>query len=140
MDPIDPRTVYVTLAGYGRRWAAPGSVGDDTSKVGTGHVFKSTDAGEHFTDVSGDLPDAPAEFTLVRNGHLVVATDLGVFESAGTGGEPYQQLGRGLPTAPVYSLELKPKRTVDEPDVLVAATQGRGVYRYEFADPAKRSG
>jgi photosystem II stability/assembly factor-like uncharacterized protein len=103
-------------------------------------VFKSTDAGEHFTDVSGDLPDVPAEFTLVRDGHLIVATDLGVFESAGTSGEPYQQLGAGLPSAPVYSLELKPKGTDGEPDVLVAATQGRGVYRYEFADPAKAKG
>ena len=24
MDPQDPRTVYATLAGYGRRWAFPG--------------------------------------------------------------------------------------------------------------------
>jgi hypothetical protein len=37
----------------------------------------------------------------------------------------------------VYSLELKPKAAADEPDTLVAATQGRGVYRYVFADPAK---
>ncbi|MEA2123911.1 MAG: hypothetical protein QOI80_693, partial [Solirubrobacteraceae bacterium] len=34
MDPSDPKTVYVTLAGYGRKWAAPGAVGEDTSKVG----------------------------------------------------------------------------------------------------------
>jgi photosystem II stability/assembly factor-like uncharacterized protein len=100
-------------------------------------VFKSTDAGEHFTDVSGDLPDVPAESTLVRNGHLIVATDVGVFASGGTAGEAYQQLGTGLPAAPVYSLELKPKATDGEPDVLVAATQGRGVYRYELTDPAK---
>ncbi|MEA2124907.1 MAG: hypothetical protein QOI80_1689, partial [Solirubrobacteraceae bacterium] len=57
MDPTDPRTVYATIAGYGRRWAFPGAVGEDTSKVGTGHVFRSTDAGETFTDVTGDLPD-----------------------------------------------------------------------------------
>ena len=50
--------------GYGRRWAFPGAVGEDTSKVGTGHVFKSTDAGETFTDISGDLPDAPANWTV----------------------------------------------------------------------------
>jgi hypothetical protein len=138
VDPVDPKTVYVTLGGYSRRWLPVGAVGESTRDVGTGHVFKSTDAGEHFTDVSGDLPDVPAESTLVRNGHLIVATDVGVFASGGTAGEAYQQLGTGLPAAPVYSLELKPKATDGEPDVLVAATQGRGVYRYELTDPAKK--
>jgi hypothetical protein len=137
VDPVDPSTVYVTLGGYSRRWLPVGAMGESTRDVGVGHVFKSTDAGEHFTDVSGDLPDVPAEFSLVRNGHLVVATDVGVFTSAGVAGEPYQLLGSGLPAAPVYSLELKPKATASEPDTLVVATQGRGVYRYQFADPAK---
>jgi hypothetical protein len=137
VDPVDPDTVYVTLGGYSRRWLPVGAVGESTRDVGTGHVFKSTDAGEHFTDVSGDLPDVPAEATLVRNGQLVVATDVGVFVSGGLAGEPYQQLGSGLPTAPAYSLELKPKAQPGEPDTLVVATQGRGVYRYVFADPAK---
>jgi hypothetical protein len=140
VDPVDPKTVYVTLGGYSRRWLPPGAVGESTRDVGEGHVFKSTDAGEHFTDISGDLPDAPAEFTLVRNGALVVATDVGVFTSSATSGGSYQQLGSGLPTAPVYSLELKPKASAGEPDVVIAATQGRGVYRYEFADPAKQKG
>ncbi|MEA2445524.1 MAG: hypothetical protein QOJ12_2816, partial [Thermoleophilales bacterium] len=89
MDPSDPRTVYATLAGYGRRWALPGAVGEDTSKVGTGHVFKSTDGGETFTDVSGDLPDLPANWSVVHDGHLVVGTDVGVFESCDNGGGAY---------------------------------------------------
>jgi hypothetical protein len=80
----------------------------------------------------------PAESTLVRNGHLIAATDVGVFVSGGTAGEAYQQLGTGLPAAPVYSLELKPKAADSEPDVLVAATQGRGVYRYELTDMVKK--
>ena len=137
VDPIDPKTVYVTLGGYTRRWLPPGALGESTRDVGEGHVFKSADAGEHFTDIWGNLPDVPAEFTLVRNGGLVVATDVGVFAAGGTSGGTYQQLGSGLPSAPVYSLELKPKASAGEPDVLIAATQGRGVYRYEFADPAK---
>jgi hypothetical protein len=136
-DPIAPRTVYVTLGGYSRRWLPVGALGESTRDVGTGHVFKSTDAGEHFTNVSGNLPDVPANFTLVRNGQLVVATDVGVFAAAGTAGGAYQQLGSGLPTAPIYSLELKPKASDTEADTLVVATQGRGVYRYAFADPAK---
>ncbi len=128
MDPQDPRTVYATLAGYGRRWAFPGAVGEDTSKVGTGHVFKSTDAGATFTDVSGDLPDAPANWTVVHNGHLVVGTDIGVFESCDSAGGAYARLGTGLPTTPVSTIRYKP----GDPDTLVMATYGRGVYTYTF--------
>jgi len=40
--------------------AGPGAVGEDISKVGTGHVYKSIDAGKTFFDISGDLPNAPA--------------------------------------------------------------------------------
>jgi hypothetical protein len=138
VDAADPRTVYVTLGGYSRRWLPVGALGEETQGVGEGHVFKSTDAGDTFTDISGDLPDVPAESSLVRNGQLVVATDVGVFLSGGTSGESYELLGRGLPAAPVYSLELKPKATDSEPDTLVVATQGRGVYRYVFADPRKK--
>lgn len=128
MDPQDPRTVYATLAGYGRRWAFPGAVGEDTSKVGVGHVFKSTDAGETFTDVSGDLPDAPANWTVVHNGHLVVGTDIGVFESCDNAGGAYSRLGTGLPVTPVSTIRYKP----GDPDTLVMATYGRGVYTYTF--------
>ena len=131
MDRSDPRTVYVTLGGYGRNWAFPGALGEDTSKVGTGHVFKSTDAGATFTDVSGNLPDAPANWSTVHDGHLVVATDLGVFESTDTAGGPYSRLGRNLPTVPVSTVRTKP----GNPDLLVVATYGRGVYTYDFNQP-----
>src|SRR5207302_342434 len=46
MDPSDHRTIYVTLGGYGRRWIPPGSLGDTVARVGAGHLFKSTDAGD----------------------------------------------------------------------------------------------
>jgi len=128
MDPVTSSTVYVTLGGYGRRWAIPGAVGDDTSRVGSGHVFKSTDAGASFTDISGDLPDIPADWVTVRGGQLVIATDIGVFASSDTQGSHYSALGSGLPTVPVFHLALKP----GDPNTLVAATYGRGVYTYAF--------
>ena len=136
IDPSDPRTVYATLGGYSRRWLPPGVLGEDAD-LGGGNVYKSTDAGETFRDISGNLPDIPADWTLVRNGQLIVATNLGVFVSSDTNGGGYEQLGKDLPTAPVLGLELKPKADASEKDTLVAATQGRGVYRYEFADPQK---
>jgi hypothetical protein len=128
MDPQDPRTLYVTLGGYARHWAAPGALGEDTSKVGTGHVFKSTDAGETFTDVSGDLPDVPASWSVIHNGHLVVGTDIGVFESCDTRGGGYARMGTGMPVTPISTLRFKP----GDPDTLVAATFGRSIYTYHF--------
>lgn len=128
MDASDVNTVYVTLAGYGRRWAYPGAVGEDTSKIGTGHVFKSTDAGESFTDITGNLPDTPANWSVVHKGQLVVGTDVGVFIGNDTSGCNYAQAGTGLPTAPVASLRLKP----GDQDLLLAASYGRGIYTYRF--------
>ena len=66
-----------------------------------------------------------------------MATDLGVFISADTDGGTYARLGDGLPNVPVFSLELKPKASAAEPDTLIVATQGRGVYRYVFAEDGK---
>jgi hypothetical protein len=132
MDPADPRVVYVTLAGYSRRWLVPGVVGgaaEGASLVGFGHVYKSTDAGEHFTDVSTQLPDVPADFVINRQGQLIVATDRGVFISENSDGGRWAQLGTGMPAVPVLSLELKP----GDANTLIVATQGRGVYRYGFA-------
>jgi hypothetical protein len=129
IDAADSRTVYVTLGGYGRRWVPPGALGDDVTSVGEGHVFKSTDAGESFVNISGNLPDVPANWSLVRNGKLIVATDIGVFTSEDTSGGTYSVLGNGLPVSPVLKVRLQP----GDPDHLIAATYGRGVYSYRFA-------
>jgi hypothetical protein len=134
MDPTDPRTVYATLAGYGRRWAFPGAVGEDTSQVGTGHVFKSTDGGESFSNVSGDMPDVPANWSVLHNGHLVVGTDIGVFESCDSAGGGFSRLGTGLPTVPVSTMRFKP----GDPDLLFVATFGRGAYSYRFGADDRR--
>jgi photosystem II stability/assembly factor-like uncharacterized protein len=124
IDPANPRTVYVTLGGYGRRWIPPGSLGDSVSKVGRGHVFRSTDAGKTFTDISGNLPDIGADDAIVFNGALVVSTDLGVY-IGDTRGKHFQVLGRGLPAAPVFRVNHSPR----SPRELVVASYGRGAYR-----------
>ncbi|HEV3232821.1 MAG TPA: hypothetical protein VG245_11280, partial [Candidatus Dormibacteraeota bacterium] len=129
MDPHNPRTVYVTLGGYSRRWIPPGSLGDDVSKVGAGHVFVSHDAAHSFTDITGNLPDISANWTLLHNGQLVVATDLGVFIAPDANGTSWTQLGTGLPNAPVFTLRLQP----GHPDTMIAATFGRNVWKYNFA-------
>ncbi|MDX6218634.1 MAG: hypothetical protein QOJ48_315 [Frankiales bacterium] len=130
IDPKDPKTVYVTLGGYGRRWIPPGSLGDDLSKVGVGHVFKSTNAGASFTDVSGDLPDLPANHVLPYQGKLIVSTDLGVFVSKTTNGGSYHQLGRGLPAVPSFEVSVAPQNST----LLVATTYGRSVWTTTAGD------
>ena len=50
----------------------PGAVGEDISKVGTGHVFNSDDAGETFTDISGEPARRAGQLVAVHKGHLVV--------------------------------------------------------------------
>ena len=134
IDPDNPRTVYVTLGGYSRVWVPPGANGDAAEDVGEGHVFKSTDAGETFTDISGDLPDAPAMTIKVKGGQLLVGTDFGVYASMSRNGGSWGLLGdpKDLPLAPVFHIVLRPG-TDNE---LYAATFGRGVYRYRF-DPSQ---
>jgi len=132
IDPADPRTLYVTLQGYSRRWTPPGAI-DDPMDVGEGHVFKSTDAGQTFTDISGNLPDIPAVSVVTRGDQLVVGTDLGVFVSSDLDGSEWAPLGTGLPNVAVSNVQIAPQ----DPDLLVAGTYGRGVYTYRFADPAE---
>ncbi len=129
IDPSDPsgKTVYATLGGYSSHWLPPGASAENTSRIGTGHVFVSHDAGESFTDVSGDLPDGPADWVLPRNGQLVVGTDVGAFISSDLTGTSYSRLG-DLPAVPVVAIKPDPASS----SRIIAATFGRGVYSYTF--------
>jgi hypothetical protein len=118
IDPTDPSTVYAAVTSYSRRFVY------DAEQRLEGHVYKSTDAGETWTDISGDLPDAFASDLLVQGGRLIVATDVGVFATASTTSTDWEPLGTGLPAAvPAYELNTNPQG-----DTLVLATHGRGVW------------
>jgi hypothetical protein len=137
-DPKNPNTVYVTLGGYGRHWIPPGSFGERRANIGVGHVFVSHDHADHFTDITGNLPDITAEWTAVHNGKLLVATDLGVYIMTSPGhpakhghrarAPRYAVLGRGLPAAPVFTLRITP----GNPNKLLVATYGRSDWTYTF--------
>jgi hypothetical protein len=130
IDPSDAtgKTVYVTLGGYSSHWIPPGALGDQIANVGTGHVYVSHDAGETFTDVSGTLPDAPADWVLPFKGRLVVGTDVGVFVSSGLTGGTYSLLGN-LPVMPVVHLAADP----GNPNRIIAATYARGAYAFTWS-------
>ena len=128
IDSANPSTIYVTLGGYSRRWVPPNTLQDQNPDAGVGHLFKSTDAGETFVDISGNLPDVPATWVTQRGGtQLIVGTDIGVFANALVGGTTFAPLN-GLPVVPISTMNLRP----NDPNVLVAATYGRGVWTYTF--------
>ena len=114
-DPSDANTVYVTLSGYRAGSYQP-------------HVLVSRDGGVSWTDLSGNLPQAPVNDVIVASGgRLFVATDQGVFVSA-AGSATWQRLGQGLPLVPVDDIEYDAGR-----ERLVAATFGRSIYQLNVA-------
>ncbi|GAC1633290.1 MAG: hypothetical protein NVS9B10_28500 [Nevskia sp.] len=131
IDPAAPATVYVTLGGYAnRQWVPPGSYLDTNPNIGSGHVFKSIDAGEHFTDITGSLPDASATAIKLRRGQLIVGTDVGAFISSDTNGSSWAPLGTGLPNVPIGQFQ-----TMNNDDrQLFVATYGRGIYKTTLND------
>jgi hypothetical protein len=143
VDPTNTRTVYVTLGTSSERpWAPAGAQAGDGLDQGTGQVFKSINAGDDFVDISGNLPTGGGQWTVLHGDQLLVATVSGVYASvspisaAGAHAatahavtQPtYVTLGQGLPAAPVYSMTLKH----NDPNTLVVASLGRGIYRYSF--------
>jgi hypothetical protein len=130
IDPSNPKVVYVGLGGYSVHWIPPGALGDPNFDIGTGHLFRSADAGESFTDISGNLPDVPVTSIAIRGKQLILGTDVGVLASDVKGGTTFVPLG-ALPVVPISSLDLKPGTC----NTLVAATFGRGMYQFDFANP-----
>ncbi|MEA2460315.1 MAG: hypothetical protein QOH90_492 [Actinomycetota bacterium] len=135
---IDPRdkstkTVYATLGGYSRPWVGPGDLNDPNKNIGKGHVFKSVDGGVHWTNVSGNLPDAPALWVQPKGKQLLVGSDQGAFISSNTRSDSRWAPLRGIPATPVPSIHLKP----NDHSIAVIGTFGRGVWTYKFGTTRK---
>lgn len=116
---VDPRletTAYVTFSGFREDIPLP-------------HVFKTTDTGQSWIDISGNLPEAPVNDIIpdpAQPGVLYVATDVGVFYSVDDGAI-WMPLGEGVPRVPITDLSLHaPSRK------LVAATYGRSMYAFDL--------
>jgi hypothetical protein len=124
VDPKDARRIYVSLRQYIVLGANPKATGYQK-------VMVSNDAGETFSDISGNLPRADAHSIVLRDNRLVVATDVGVFTTK-VGSTRWSRLGKGLP-AVVYR-NMKIDRTGRK---LVAGAYGRGAYTYDFGSAAQ---
>jgi hypothetical protein len=140
-----PSSVYAALGGYNARWVPPGAY-DKNKHIGRGHLFVSHDAGDHFKNISGNLPNTPVNWVTLRGKQLLVATDVGVYISkphyscahpASKKCHRFQLLGRGLPTTQISTIEVAPC----DKNLLTVATFGRGVWQYRFGPkgpPCKR--
>jgi photosystem II stability/assembly factor-like uncharacterized protein len=94
---------------------------------GVGHVWRTTDAGQNWANISGNLPDAPADSVLVdpvNPNHIFVGTDAGIFETRDTGAT-WSDMGGGLPNVPATRLLLFDGQGVRK---LRASTYGRGIW------------
>ena len=159
--PADSNTIYATAGGHifvtfddGQSWQQrdiPGAVDQfrdlqvDPSdpltayavreRFGGGHVFRTTDGGAHWTDVSGNLPDLPG-YTLAidsRTNTWYVGLDDGVYVSADQG-NTWDRFGAGLPHVQVRQLELN-----TDLGILAAGTHGRGVWEILVPPPDRLS-
>ncbi|HFA49394.1 MAG TPA: T9SS type A sorting domain-containing protein [Bacteroidetes bacterium] len=116
-SPTDPLTAYVTLSGYRSIDYLP-------------HVLTTTDGGEHWSDISANLPEIPINDIIVHPdfpGLLFIANDMGVWFSENNGGE-WKILGTNMPFTVVNDLDLH----ADEA-FLLAATFGRSMLKYDIS-------
>jgi hypothetical protein len=109
IDRVDPDIAYATFSGF--------RAGSDRSTV-----FRSTDRGVTWEDISGDLPQAPVNKVLPIGDAVFVGTDVGVFFTKDLGKHWYAA-GSGMPMAPIWDLAYQAKT-----HTLYAANFGRGAY------------
>ncbi|MES2765041.1 MAG: T9SS type A sorting domain-containing protein [Bacteroidota bacterium] len=115
-SPIDANTAYIAFSGYG-----------------TPHLFKTTDLGKTWVNISAGLPDVPHNAIALhpQNPNIIfVGTDIGVFATF-DGGSTWVPYGTGLPRTPIADLEIHKTKPV-----LRAATHGRSMWEVDLANEA----
>ena len=123
MDASDYRVAYVAFSGF------------NAASLVHGHVFKTTDAGATWTDISGDLPDVPVDSLALDPSDpdtIYAGTDVGVLVTT-NGGTSWVPLGNGFPIVSAVDLDVNPYL-----GLLRAGTHGRGAWSIsnDTASPA----
>lgn len=113
VSPTDANTVYLIKEGF----------------LAGQKVYKSSDGGSTWTNISGNLPNAPMNWIAIDPmgpASIYVASDVGVFlaPDGGVAGETWQNVGTGLPDSAVLQVKI----THSNPRQLVATTHGRGAW------------
>ncbi len=117
MVPSDDMVAYVTVSGF-------------KYLVYTPHVFKTTDGGQNWTDISSNLPNIPVNdiITYPAENMLFVATDLNVWYSEDDGAN-WTILGNNLPLTVVMDIKFH-----EPTETLFAGTFGRAMHSYDVGD------
>lgn len=105
------------------------------SGFGSGHIFKSVNGGINWTDISSNLPDAPANDVMFyypgfKTGTYIAATDVGVYISSNYGSN-WMELAEGLPNTVCLNLDYNPTG-----NKIRVATHGRGIWEYNGIIPS----
>lgn len=125
LDPHDSagNTVFVTVMGFG-----------------TPHVFLSTNAGTAWTNITGNLPDSPANGVVVdkNTGTIYVATDVGVYSASTLNGSSTIWAEVGPATGPGALPNVAVTRVAifapsGQPVRLRVSTYGRGIWEMPLA-------
>jgi photosystem II stability/assembly factor-like uncharacterized protein len=109
IDPRDEDVVYATFSGFRN--------GEDAA-----HVYKTTDGGASWRNISTNLPNAPVNDVVLGGDNVYVGTDVGVFALEAPR-RVWRPVGDGLPLVPVLDLRLH-----EPSDTLYAGTFGRSVW------------
>lgn len=122
VSPFDAGTAYLSFDAH--------MLGDRKP-----YVYKTSDYGQSWQNISNGLPDSPV--FVVREdpnlkGFLVLGNDRGLYYSRDAGGH-WQQLKANFPTAPVFDLKFDNK-THD----LIVATHGRGLFVFDDVRPIEQ--
>ncbi|MCF7793549.1 MAG: T9SS type A sorting domain-containing protein [Candidatus Cloacimonetes bacterium] len=117
-DSFDENTIYVTVSGF--RWDEP-----------LPHVFKSTNLGQDWIDISSNLPELPINCIALDPevyGRIFVGSDAGIFYTE-NGGDEWLSLSDGIPNVPIIDINIhNPSRT------LTIGTYGCSSYKLDLND------
>lgn len=128
LHPQNQNIFWVTIGGYGR-WHSKFLWFNLPYETDKPKIFHTMDGGVTWTDVSGQIPNVPANCVAVDANTLGVylGTDLGVFYSASGTGD-WVRYDNGLPNAIITDIDIQPAT-----GKLLAATYGRGVWQSPLA-------
>ncbi|MCH9661855.1 MAG: T9SS type A sorting domain-containing protein [Bacteroidetes bacterium] len=116
VSPSDDLTAYVALSGYQELDYDP-------------HIFKTTDGGQTWNPIAGNLPNIPVNDILVNSTEtmLYAATDLNVWYSQDDGLN-WTILGDNLPLTLTRDLKLH-----EPSNILYAGTYGRSMHSFDLS-------
>jgi len=120
---FDEGTCYVTFDGH-------------RSDIFTPFVFKTTDYGKSWANITGNLPDGQSVYVIredIKNKNLLfLGTEFAAYFSI-DGGTTWTRLMHDMPTVAVHDLLIHPRD-----NDLIAGTHGRGTYILDDITPLQQ--